>query len=159
MVSSTCCAIGNAQARSYVYHYVSTKYSVVNGAQCLTTSMHLHFTLVLAAPLPANANDLTVTPVYWRAQNGLHEFGSAGKNAGIETIQFWTDGDGNISDWVVGLYRNLTADDLEKIVSNKPPNSAGADFGYQDCTQGNESDAIASVVGKWRQPSGKLRLK
>jgi hypothetical protein len=152
VATSTVLGIGHAAARTYHYHYVSNKYDVVNGAQCLTTSMHLQLTLTLAGPLPANANDLVVTPKYWRASNGLHEFSSIGKNAGIETIQFWTDANGNIVNWVVALYRNLNTGYLEEIVTNKPPNSAGADFGYQDCSKGDESDAIASTIGTWKQP-------
>ncbi len=151
-LAAASCGIGNAQARNYYYRYVSANYSVIDGAQCLTTSMHLKLWLILAAPLPANASDLSVQPVSWRANDGLRGFSSKNRNAGIEAIQFWTDGNGNIVNWVVALYGNSKTAYQQRIIINKPPNSAGADFAYQDCARGSESDAIATTVQTWKQP-------
>jgi hypothetical protein len=93
-----CAASAAARAQTVQYSYVGPNYTEIVGTG-ITTSDHIRFAMMLAAPLAPNLTHAHVRPTAWVMSNGVAAFGSSTPKTKLLALLVSTDENGKIIRW------------------------------------------------------------
>ena len=148
---SACMA--TAASPTYTYTYVGNNFTYFNTSPTLYASTaHVSMTMVFAAPLAANLDFQTLSPMSWSITDSVNHFSSTSfdtnSSGNVAVFDFSTNASGTLTGWDIRVSKSVGLSPSDSV-SSRHSTTAALDMGdYYLGTTVQMAD-ITNNSGKW----------